>query len=186
MKETATTSRPRLAPSSPHRSVAATTSGQCHRYNEYDSPPSHTAGRQESSLAGPGAPGTKPAAMTAAVPRVGNSAAEPGQVVAEEITKPLSATAPSPAQPSTAASSRGRRPQWVAPIATSAPIPNSQSRVVVTKNAAAGFASDRYTDHASEGTTSRRIPAVITGRTRSRLLRRTSQPTSTSSSGHTM
>src|SRR5699024_3032110 len=43
MKLTAATSSPFFPPSSPHNPVAATNNGQCHKYNEYDRPPTHTA-----------------------------------------------------------------------------------------------------------------------------------------------
>jgi hypothetical protein len=83
----ATTSEPTSAdsgsPGTPNCSRAPTSSGQCHRYSEYDRPPTNWADRPVSRRPTRSAGRPVPAAITAAVPSVGSAAADPGNGVCD-------------------------------------------------------------------------------------------------------
>ena len=59
---------------------SSTINGQCHRYTEYDTSPSHCTGRTPSTPVGE-APDCVPAQITAAVPSTGSNAVYPGNGV---------------------------------------------------------------------------------------------------------
>ena len=57
---------------------ASSSTGQCHRYHEYDTRPIARIGGSASTRPRPGAGAAQPAPITSAVPSTGNSAAVPG------------------------------------------------------------------------------------------------------------
>src|SRR6478672_11120535 len=91
--------------------------------------PVHRSGGTERSRPGDHrvAPGM-PAAISAAAPRTGRSAAEPGNGVVGEYVVAAAMIAPTPAQPRMLAAVDGTRPRNADVMASRAPMPSSQAR----------------------------------------------------------
>ena len=119
--------------------AAMTSNGQCHRYQEYEMRPTCSIGGVPSRRTGPFLPAVAPAAITAAAPSTGQSAADPGKGVASVNVMAAQRIAPTPTQPRRRLSVDGRRTSRGATMASAAPTPSSQARVRLLKNAAPGW-----------------------------------------------
>ena len=119
--------------------------------------------------------------MSTAVGTVGSSAQAPGQSTswgshAATARSTASATQPRAAEPRAGVAGRVRP---VRATASRAPMPSSQMRVVVVKNAGWGEVCENHTDHPNEDATSAPRAAATTRR----LGRRTTRASTMSSSG---
>ena len=119
--------------------------------------------------------------MSTAVGTVGSSAHAPGQSMpsgshAATASSTTSATHPRAADPRAGVVGRGRPARATA---SRAPMPSSQMRVVVVKNAGWGEVCENHTDHANDEATS----APRARATTRRLGRRTTSASTMSSSG---
>jgi hypothetical protein len=83
------------------RASASTNTGQCHRYQEYDSLPKYCStllpNKVRSADGNPSAPGIR----AAKVPAIGNIAAYPGNLICAENRHPLARIPANPAHPTT-------------------------------------------------------------------------------------
>jgi hypothetical protein len=178
--------RPRLRPSPrgwPATAGARISSGQCHRYQEYDSLPPAWRGRQPSRRLGPNLGAAQPAASTAAVPPTGNSAAVPGNGVDALNWTIDHRMASRPSQPSVAAATPGRRCSAGAANATRPPAASSQARVGREKNAHGWDTAVSRSDSANDpAATSASAAAAATDDLIAN--RRPARNTASSSSGH--
>src|SRR4051812_4807435 len=115
---------------------------------EYDRAPTHTIGAVPSRRTGPlGAP-CQPTQSSTAVGTVGSSAQAPGQSrscgsQSATATSTARAAQPSAAEPLAAAAGLGRP---ASATASRAPMPSSQTRVVVVKKAGRGAACENQSD----------------------------------------
>jgi hypothetical protein len=162
-----------------------TSSGQCHRYQEYDTFPPSCRGRRASTVAGPQRGAAQPAATTAAVPPTGSSAAVPGNGVDALKWVTDQTIVPRPSQPSAAAARLGSRPSRGAPSATTPPAASSHARAGSEKNAQGCDTAVSRSDSASEAAPKSRTMVMAVSGDVARDRRHANEATS-SSSGQTM
>lgn len=144
----------------PSTASPRTSTGQCHRYHENDSRPIARTGRYASNLPTPAPSGRPPPLrMTASVPRVGRSAAYPGNGVALVYHPTATRMAIAPAQPKAVEAARQSRPASARPVrygaanAPSAPQPNCQARDGELRYAHGALCHVQYNDSANDATT---------------------------------
>ena len=136
--------------SGPATAAGRTSSGQCHRYSEYEMRPRKRAGRQPSSRAGRLAWPAIPGSIASAQPSVGSSAATPGKGVSVLMITPAAPIIPSPTQPAAVAAAAGSLARRAAPTARMAPMASSQARVGSEKKAHGWLALVSHSDSANE------------------------------------
>src|SRR5580693_2086439 len=123
---------------SPSNSGISSSTGQCHRYHEYETRPTARIAGWHNTRPAPMAPVAQPPPITSAVPSTGMSAAVPGYGVLGPSWVQVSTINASPPHPTIAAGSSGSRRHCRIERATRPPTANSQARVGSEKNAQGG------------------------------------------------
>src|SRR5690606_7578110 len=190
--DTSTIARLPASPMSlPNRAGARISTGQCHRYHEYDTRPIDRITGVDRNRPAPRSGVAQPAMITSAVPNTGSSAAVPGYGVASSTCVQVSAMSASPPQPTTAADTAGSRRHHGIVNATRPPTASSQARLGSPKNAHDGddsvSVSDTPNDTAPTAVSATRYGVAdrIAATPASRVVRPSSHTVARISAGHT-
>ena len=116
-----------------YSAAANTTSGQCHRYTEYEMRPRKRTGARHSARFGSGVRSVMPPTISSAVAAVGSRATAPGNGVVGPMRTHAATNSATPAADAERASGRGRRVARIVTIPISAPSASSHARVNVEK-----------------------------------------------------
>ncbi len=153
--------KPRVWPNS---AGASSSTGQCHRYHEYDSRPIERIAGFDKKCPTPKSGVAQPAPITNAVPSTGNNAVVPGYGVDPPTCVQVTTINARPPQPTSAAGGPGRCRHAPAVNATSPPTANSHARVGSEKNAHDGQLSvhdnDSMNDTAASAASASRYGAT--------------------------